>query len=126
MKKHKNITHAKDLNSFLEIIDKTTSKFRLFDPELDTFDEITPSEIYANQKIKLPSNLTPHSTQRMKSLSGGEKGWSYLYLLLASKPKQLYLLYPSLNLDYQNQVQLQSMVEELATAVSKITIFDIE
>jgi ABC-type multidrug transport system ATPase subunit len=126
MKKHKNITHAKDLNSFLEVIDKTTSKFRLFDPELDTFDEITPGEIYANQKIILPANLIPHATQRMKSLSGGEKGWSYLYLLLAAKPKQIFLLYPSLNLDYQNQVKLQRMVEELATAGSKITIFDIE
>ena len=126
MKKHKNITHTKDLNSFFEAVDKTSSKFRLFDPELDTFDEITPSEIYANQKIKLPANLIPHATQRMKSLSGGEKGWSYLYLLLATKPKQIFLLYPSLNLDYQNQVQLQKMVEELATAGSKITIFDIE
>lgn len=126
MKKHKNITHAKDLNSFFDSLDNSSSKFRLFDPELDTFDEITPSEIYASQKIKLPSNLIPHATQRMKSLSGGEKGWSYLYLLLAAKPKQLFLLYPSLNLDYQNQLQLQKMVEELAVSGSKITIFDIE
>ncbi|MFM8329552.1 MAG: hypothetical protein ACKN80_04825, partial [Actinomycetales bacterium] len=126
LKKHRNIKQCENLALFLESLNNTSKGARLFDPELTTFDEVTPSELFMNQKIKLPNKLSSHADQRIKTLSGGERSWTYLYSLLAKRPKELFLLYPTLNLDQENQEALQKMVIELANYGSQITIFDID
>ena len=44
--------------------------------------------------------------------------------LFATKPKQIFLLYPSLNLDLENLQSLHKMITALANSGSKITIFE--
>lgn len=126
LKKHKNIEQCDELSKFMEKLINSSEEFRLFDPELITYDEVSPSELFINQKIKLPTELQPHADQRIRTLSGGERSWTYLYLHLSKKPKEIFLLYPTLNLDQSNQELLQKMVIELANRGSKITIFDID
>ena len=126
LQKHRNIKQCENLAPFLDSLNSASRGARLFDPELTTFDEVTPSELFINQKIKLPRRLNTHADQRIKTLSGGERSWTYLYSLLAKRPKELFLLYPTLNLDQENQEALQKMVIELANYGSQITIFDID
>ena len=126
MKKHRNINQCNSLSEFLESVSNASQRIRLFDPELTTFDEVTTSELFKNQNLKIPANLNAHSNQRINTLSGGERSWTYLYSLLSKKPKEIFLLYPTLNLDNENQEALQKMVIDLANKGSKITIFDID
>lgn len=126
LKKHRNINQCNSLTDFLESVNNSSQGIRLFDSELASFDEVTPSELFKNQKLKIPANLNAHSNQRIKTLSGGERSWTYLYSLLSKKPKKIFLLYPTLNLDNENQEALQKMVVDLANKGSKITIFDID
>jgi len=126
LKKHRNINQCNSLTDFLESVNNSSQGIRLFDSELTSFDEVTPSELFKNQKLKIPANLNAHSNQRIKTLSGGERSWTYLYSLLSKKPKKIFLLYPTLNLDNENQEALQKMVVDLANKGSKITIFDID
>ena len=126
LKKHRNIEQCDELSQFMEKLDNTVKEFRYFDPELITYDEVTPSEMFIDQKIKVPTELQPHADQRIRTLSGGERSWTYLYSLLSKKPKEIFLLYPTLNLDQRNQESLHKMVIELANRGSKITIFDID
>lgn len=126
LKKHRNIKQCDDLSQFMEKLANSVKEFRYFDSELITYDEVTPSELFINQKIKVPTELQPHADQRIRTLSGGERSWTYLYSLLSKKPKEIFLLYPTLNLDQSNQESLQKMVIELANRGSKITIFDID
>lgn len=126
LKKHRNIKQCDDLSQFMEKLTNSVKEFRYFDPELITYDEVTPSELFINQKIKVPTQLHPHADQRIRTLSGGERSWTYLYSLLSKKPKEIFLLYPTLNLDQSNQESLQKMVIGLANRGSKITIFDID
>lgn len=122
--RHKNISYTEDLESFFKAAEKSAGKIRLFDPELTTFDEVSAGEYFAHLGITLPDRLKAHRSQPMKTLSGGERGWSYLYSLLATKPKQIFLLYPSLNLDLENLQSLHKMITALANSGSKFTIFE--
>ena len=126
LKKHKNIEHFDELGEFIGSLKGVSEGVRLFDPELTTFDEVTPSELFTDEKIKLPAKLSTYSDQRIRTLSGGERSWTYVYSLLASKPKEIFLLYPTLNLDQENQEVLQKLVIDLADKGSKIKIFDID
>ena len=121
---HKNITKCADLDTFWMALDKAKAGKKVFDPEVISYDQVSAFELFKNEKIKLPENLVTHGDQRIKTLSGGERGWVYLNLILAKKPKQLFLLYPSLNLDQSNQKSLQNLVVKLANSGSEITIFD--
>jgi len=124
LKKHKKITKCEDLSTFNKALSNARGKYLVFDPESRAYDQITTSELYSFNKVKLAAKLESHKDQRLATLSGGERGWSYLNLLLAKKPKQLFLLYPSLNLDQSNQESLQKLVVKLADAGCQITIFD--
>ena len=124
LSKHKNISKCEDLNTFWGALDKAKGKKVLFDPEVKSYDQVSAFELFKNAKIKLPNNLITHSDQRIKTLSGGERSWAYLSYLLAKPAAQIFLLYPSLNLDAKNQQELQRIVIGLANAGSKITILD--
>ena len=80
--------------------------------------------VFKNAKIKLPDNLITHSDQRIETLSGGERGWVYLAYLLAKPVGEIFLLYPTLNLDQQNTKVVQDLVWQLANRGSQITIYD--
>lgn len=122
--KHPNISIYQDLSTFNEALASAQREYLVFDPEARTFDQITPSELFSYHQIELPANLIAHSSKRIGSFSGGERNWIYLLFLLSQKPKQLFLLYPSLNLDQPTYQKLHQLVTELADTGSFISIFD--
>jgi ABC-type multidrug transport system ATPase subunit len=126
LKKHKNISRCSDLSSFMEELNSTTDPILLFDPELKTFDEVTCAELFTYLQINIPENLKNHSRQKIRTLSGGERSWTYLYSLLSREPRSLFLLYPSMNLDHNKLVLLQNLILKLANRGARFTIFDID
>lgn len=124
VKDHKNINKCEDLNTFWAALDKAGGKRKVFDPEVKSYDQVSAFELFKNAKIKLPDNLLTHSDQRIETLSGGERGWVYLAYLLAKPVGEIFLLYPTLNLDQQNTKVVQDLVWQLANRGSKITIYD--
>ena len=124
LKDHKNINKCEDLNTFWAALDKAGGKRKVFDPEVKSYDQVSALELFKNAKIKLPDNLITHSDQRIETLSGGERGWVYLAYLLAKPVGEIFLLYPTLNLDQQNTKVVQDLVWQLANRGSQITIYD--
>ena len=124
LQSHKNIVKSQDLDEFLKAASSDVGT--VFDPDLSVFHELTINELFKFKKIKIPENLINFSHKRIKSLSGGEKTWVYLYFLLSNKPKRLFLLYPSLNLDSVNQVRLHDLILKLANSGCRITLYDID
>jgi ABC-type cobalamin/Fe3+-siderophores transport system ATPase subunit len=124
IRSHKNIVKSQDLAEFLQAA--STDGGTIFDPDLSAFHELTINEFFWFKKIRIPENLINFSGKRIRTLSGGEKTWVYLYFLLSNKPKRIFLLYPSLNLDSVNQVRLHDLILKLANSGSKITLYDID
>ncbi len=124
IRSHKNILKSQDLAEFLQAA--STDGGTIFDPDLSAFHELTVNELFRFKKIRISENLINFSHKRIKTLSGGEKTWVYLYFLLFNKPKRIFLLYPSLNLDSVNQVRLHALILKLANSGSKITLYDID
>jgi ABC-type cobalamin/Fe3+-siderophores transport system ATPase subunit len=121
---HPNISIYQDLKSFYEAFANARGKYLLFDPEAQSFDQVTPVELFSFHHIESPDSLGPRSHQRIGTLSGGERGWIYLHFLILQKTEQLFLLYPSLNLDRTNHEQLQRLIIGLAETGTTISIFD--
>ena len=123
--KHKNIRNYVSLTKFLSDLRDAGDSAYFFDPEIKTLDEITPRELFMNQGLQLPYQLRDHADQRILNLSGGERSWSYLWSILGTEPRRIFLLYPSLNLDQASQGELREKILKLANSGSKISIFDI-
>ena len=122
---HRNIKKCHNFEDFLACLAKIPSPVHYFEPSQSTLDELTAHEIFTISKIELPTELTPHSHQRLKALSGGERSWVYLNFHIAKAPSHLFLLYPSLNLDSGNQRRLREQILKLAKSGTKITLFDL-
>ena len=124
LKDHPNISIFQDLSLFNAALSSARGNYLVFDPESQGFDHITPVELFSFHQLEPLGSLGSQMHQRIQTFSGGERGWIYLCFLLAQKPEQLFLLYPSLNLDRMNHEKLQQLVVDLAKSATKVSIFD--
>ena len=93
------------------------------DPEFDTYDHMTVAEVFKHIAIAIPERLLQFSNQQLGKMSGGERNLAYLLLQFSKKSDEIFLLYPSLNLDEQN---LDWLNQAIGSKESKrVTLFDI-
>ena len=123
-KKNRNISVAKNIESFRKQFDLSKKNPRYFDPDIDTLDEITITEYFSMLNLHIPETLKSRGTKRIGQFSGGERNFIYLFTLLAAQPIEAFLLYPNLNLDSNNAEIIRSMIFELAASGSKLTILE--
>lgn len=123
-KKNRNISVAKNFEEFRERVNLSRQNSRYFDPDIDTLDEITIDEYFSILDLQIPETLEARGSKPIGQFSGGERNFIYLFTLLATQPNEAFLLYPNLNLDTYRAEIIRSMILNLASSGSTVTILE--
>ena len=117
-----NVHFPNSLAEFNDLLSASKKKI-FFDPEFDTYDHMTVVEVFEHIAIAIPERLLQFSNQQLGKMSGGERNLVYLHLQFSINSDELFLLYPSLNLDEQNLDWLNQAIESYEE--KSITLFDL-